>query len=114
MQGIVLGAGNTLVNKAPALIELTFPKRKTDNEMSKIHGQDNQVVISAMKKAEQGDGIVQGGSCGWVDRESFSKEVTFQLRPEYSALAKESSAVKHFKQGKQQEQSQASSETEMV
>lgn len=41
VQGIVLSAGNTLVNKAPALIELAFPKRKTDNEMRKIHGQDN-------------------------------------------------------------------------
>lgn len=53
MQGIVLSAGNTLVNKAPALIELAFPKRKTDNEMRKIHGQDNQVIIGAMMKAEQ-------------------------------------------------------------
>lgn len=32
--------------------------------MSKIHGQDNKVVISAMKKTEQGDGIVEGGGCG--------------------------------------------------
>lgn len=45
--------------------------------MSKTHGQDKQVVINAMKKTEQGDGIVQGSACGWIVREGLSEEVAF-------------------------------------
>lgn len=41
----VLNAVNTL-NKAPTFLVITLHKRKPDNETSKIHGQDNQVVTS--------------------------------------------------------------------
>lgn len=76
MQSTVLSASNTL-NKAPILVVFTFRNRKPDDETSKIHGQNNQVVINAMKKTKQGDRIVQGGGCSWVVRESFSEEVIF-------------------------------------
>lgn len=66
------------------------------------------MIINAIKRAELGWWEVQGGDCGGVDRES-SKEVAFQLRPEVDWPKGSQLAVKHFKQGKQQEQSQASS-----
>lgn len=67
------------------------------------------MIINAIKRAELGWWEVQGGDCGEVDRESFSKEVAFQLSPEVGWPKGSQSAVKHFKQRKQQEHSQASS-----
>lgn len=80
----VLSAGNTLVNKAP------YPPPPPPIALTFLRG-------------------IQGGDCGEVDRESFSKEVAFQLRPEVGWPKGSQSAVKHFKQRKQQEHSQASS-----
>lgn len=76
MQSTVLSASDPL-NKAPTLAVFTFHNRKPDDETSKIHGQDNQVVINAMKKTKQGDRIVRGDGCSWVVKESFSEEVIF-------------------------------------
>lgn len=67
------------------------------------------MIINAIKRAELGWWEVQGSDCRRVDRENFSKEVAFQLRPEVGWPKGSQSAVKHSKQRKQQEHSQASS-----